>query len=297
MAKFNSFAVYNSDGTPRPNGTPAFISYRDRAGVARVVPTIYNLGGGAYGFMATTGDLAAGTGYHILDGVGVEKRYLSGFMGQDFHGLALYGSVSGDPFTTATPAFATYVNTQGTPLAQPPITHLGEGLYGFTTPAAHMAAGAAYEINAGAGVLPARLYGTVDLFESIDASINPTVTLQVIRGELIVNAAVIALVVDRIFPQYMPQATVMPAIVLSLISEIPITSFDGAANTRLSHARVQIDCYATTYLKAHEVANAVDAVVANLSRFDLSAYRDNKQDLYEDETQLHRVSMDYMVSL
>jgi hypothetical protein len=122
-------------------------------------------------------------------------------------------------------------------------------------------------------------------------------TVQAIRDELVANAAVIALVSDRIFPQVIPQGTSMPAVVITLISEIPITSFTGLQETNLKQARVQIDSYATTYLQAHEIATAIDLVVGNLSRADLSALRENMQDLYEDETQLHRVSADYIVSL
>jgi len=70
---------------------------------------------------------------------------------------------------------------------------------------------------------------------------------------------------------------------------------DGAAETRLEASRVQVDCYATRYLDAHAVAEAVDNVLANLRRPELSAERDSLQDIWEDEAQLHRVSMDFSV--
>lgn len=121
--------------------------------------------------------------------------------------------------------------------------------------------------------------------------------VQAIRAQLIASSAVTALVSTRIFPQYIPQGQPVPAVVLTLISEVPVNSFDGSAETRLRQARIQVDAYAKGYLEAHAIASAADLVIANLAAHDLSAYRETTQDLYEVETQLHRVSSDYFVAL
>ena len=120
-------------------------------------------------------------------------------------------------------------------------------------------------------------------------------TLEAIRARLVAASSVTDLVNQRVYPQVMPQPPTLPAVVITVVAELPQNSFTGAAATRLLEARVQIDCYAKTYLEAHQVADAVDAVVADLNDVDLSATRESAQDLYENETQLHRVLLDYLV--
>jgi hypothetical protein len=119
--------------------------------------------------------------------------------------------------------------------------------------------------------------------------------VELVRAELMAAQAVNDLVGQRIFPQVAPQGVDPPFVVLTTVSEIPASSFTGEPGELLRQARVQVDCYAAGYLDAHQVANAVDAVVADLSRPDLSAVRESSQDLYDDEAQLHRVSSDYGV--
>lgn len=122
-------------------------------------------------------------------------------------------------------------------------------------------------------------------------------TLETIRARLAADATVEELVEDRIYPQVLPQGSTMPAIALTVIDEMPINALTGDPATRLKRARVQVDCYAETYLKAHDVAMAVDNVISALSDPDLSAYRESSEDLYDDETQLYRVSSDFLVML
>jgi hypothetical protein len=120
-------------------------------------------------------------------------------------------------------------------------------------------------------------------------------TLEAVRAELLADLTLQGLVGQRIYPLVMPQGSETPALVLTVISDIPENSFDGTAETRLREARVQIDSYAETYLQAHQLADAVLAIVGNLSRPDLSAVADDSRDLYDDETELHRVSADFAV--
>jgi len=99
----------------------------------------------------------------------------------------------------------------------------------------------------------------------------------------------------RIYPQVAPQGTTAPYAVLTVVSDVPENSFTSEVDELLRNARLQVDCYAATYLGAHQVARAVDVVVAGLSGSDLSAVRESSRDLYDDEAQLHRVSMDFSV--
>jgi hypothetical protein len=118
-----------------------------------------------------------------------------------------------------------------------------------------------------------------------------------IRTLLIADISLAALVGARIYPQYIPQGSTLPAVVLTAVSDVPYTSFTGSSTTDLRSVRLQVDSYATRYLDAHAVADAVDAVIANLASSDLQANRESMGDLYEDETQLHRVTADYFVAL
>lgn len=119
--------------------------------------------------------------------------------------------------------------------------------------------------------------------------------LELVRAELVASAAVTALVATRIYPNKAEQGCARPYLVMTVPSDVPLNTVDGAAATRLHNARVQVDAYAVTYLVARQVAAAVVAVVADLARHDLAGYLNAKRDLYDDEAQLHRVSMDFLV--
>lgn len=123
-----------------------------------------------------------------------------------------------------------------------------------------------------------------------------TTFVEMIRAELVASQAVTDLVGQRIFPNLAPQGEVPPFVVLTVPSEVPANSFTSTPADVLRQATVQVDCYAKTYLVAHQLADAVDAVVGDLSRPGLSAVREVSRDLYDDEAQLHRVSTDFAVS-
>lgn len=126
-------------------------------------------------------------------------------------------------------------------------------------------------------------------------------TLETIRAVLAADTGVRALLYDavndklRIYPQVIEQGEASPAAVITVISEAPVNTINGTVSARVFNARVQVDAYAEVYTTAHAVADAIDAALSALARPDLSAYRDNKQDLYDDETGQHRVSQDFSV--
>jgi len=120
-------------------------------------------------------------------------------------------------------------------------------------------------------------------------------TVEAIRARLLAAPAVAALVGQRVYPSKMPQAPTFPTVVLQVISDVPVDSLAVAYDGRLSIARLQVDCYAPTYLQAHQVADAVDQVVSELTEVGLSAVKETSQDLYDDEVERHRVSMDFAV--
>ena len=124
-------------------------------------------------------------------------------------------------------------------------------------------------------------------------------TEEALRQVLVFSESVTALVGTRVYPQILPQganATAgLPAVVITVISDVPERTFTSEPGSRLSDIRAQVDVWAATYLQAHQVAAKVDAVLSALAGVDLSADRVMQADDYEDETQLHRVRMDYQV--
>lgn len=123
---------------------------------------------------------------------------------------------------------------------------------------------------------------------------------EAIFAALTADAAVTALVAQRIFPDELPEGIELPAIVYQVISDVPENSFDGDAATRRKTARLQVDSYARAetgksgrYRRAHQVATAVENVIANLSDVDLSGSLDAARDLYDNVTGYARVSQDF----
>jgi hypothetical protein len=121
--------------------------------------------------------------------------------------------------------------------------------------------------------------------------------IEAVLAELAKDATVTALVGTSVFPQAAPEGEQPPHVVLSVVSDVPENSFTGTEADRTRSIRLQVDCYAKGYIKVHQVADAVAAVLGALARPDLSAVREISRDLYDDPTQLHRVSSDFSVTM
>lgn len=94
----------------------------------------------------------------------------------------------------------------------------------------------------------------------------------------------------RIYPQVAPDAPVKPYIVYQRISANSENVLSGKTN--LINTRLQMDCYADTYVAAQALAAQVDAlmdgwIVQNISN--------PAQDAFEPDVRLHRVIMDYSI--
>lgn len=110
-------------------------------------------------------------------------------------------------------------------------------------------------------------------------------------------APVTALVATRVFPDLMPQETALPALVVTVISDVPESSLDGAQADSLANARVQVDAYSRTRAQAREVAeavkNAMDLKTARSGGFD--CWPASSRNLFDDRTQHYRITMDFNV--
>lgn len=122
--------------------------------------------------------------------------------------------------------------------------------------------------------------------------------MEQVQEKLVASPAVTALVATRIYPSVAPQGMASPRVVVTVVSDVPESTLNSAAEDELKTARVQVDCYAKQYLDAHAVATAVMAVLGNLARPapELSAWLESGPlDFYDDSSGLHRVSSDYTV--
>lgn len=95
----------------------------------------------------------------------------------------------------------------------------------------------------------------------------------------------------RLYPAVAPQTAADPFGTYQLIAGVPENALAGAMP--LTNSRYQVDCFsrtkATVDALAQSVRNAMDAAAAFKSVCVL------QQDLYEDEAQLHRVSIDFSI--
>lgn len=105
------------------------------------------------------------------------------------------------------------------------------------------------------------------------------------------SSAVSAVVSARIYPLVLPQDVTLPAITYVRISGGQVNSMGGYSG--LENPRMQIDVWGATYTAAKTLAALVHAAMSAATTF--SALLISDMDLYEDDTKIYRVSMDFSV--
>lgn len=104
---------------------------------------------------------------------------------------------------------------------------------------------------------------------------------------LTTNADVFAMVANRVFPAgNIPQKQLMPAITWQVISGVPQNTLSD--NAPVDNQRIQIDCWATTFEQADELADKVRLVLQEHGH----CISENGHD-YDAETSRFRISRDY----
>lgn len=122
---------------------------------------------------------------------------------------------------------------------------------------------------------------------------------------LAAQPAVTALVGNRIYPLLLPRTgRVYPAITYQAISDPPAAEAEGGT-LEAREARVQVNCWATTYAAADAVADAVvsglrlnsdrSAATPILNAYDVTRLDDHDPDAGDPETGLYRQIVDMMV--
>lgn len=96
---------------------------------------------------------------------------------------------------------------------------------------------------------------------------------------------------NRIYPVVLPQGTVaaFPAVTYQRVSGDRVYSLSGYST--LENARMQIDCWATSFETVKDLADKTRQVVDSATVFASNLISD--QDLYEDGVEVYRVSMDF----
>ena len=98
----------------------------------------------------------------------------------------------------------------------------------------------------------------------------------------------------RIFPFVIPQGQLYPAIVYQRDSTRFLRSFDG--HNSLTSTGLQIDCYAKTVSAAAALATRVRSALIDYATSPINLIAiDNELDLFEPDTELHRVMLRFTV--
>jgi len=105
------------------------------------------------------------------------------------------------------------------------------------------------------------------------------------------DAAVSALVGTRVYPIKLPHEPTYPAITYSRVASEKVNAFDGYKG--LEDARIQVDCWASTYAQAKDLAEKVISAMINATPFKARVASDT--DLYDDDTGTYRVSVDFYI--
>ena len=94
---------------------------------------------------------------------------------------------------------------------------------------------------------------------------------------------------ERVYPLVMPQDTIKPAIVITVISDIDLQSLNNSLPYG-SEIRLQVDCYAKKYKDIEALSGAVKTAMYS---FDYYPHGFNSRDSYEKDTELHRQLIEF----
>jgi len=113
-------------------------------------------------------------------------------------------------------------------------------------------------------------------------------------------ASLTALIASRSFWVVLPQGYVQPYLLLSVVSSIPDTTFDGESG--LTQSRVQFDAYSLSYLTSKNIGRAIQTrlggkIFTNMGIM-FRCFKDSERDTFETEAtpdKLFRNSLDFLI--
>jgi hypothetical protein len=112
---------------------------------------------------------------------------------------------------------------------------------------------------------------------------------EALYSHLSTSTALTAIVSDRIYPMMMPQDPTLPAITYQRISNSPVNTLGGFSS--LDNPHIQFDCWTTSYSAAKALGDKLRKALSSATTF--NALQMSDQDLYEADTEIYRVSMDF----
>lgn len=283
------------DNLPVTTGPlPSMLSYTTKAGAARTAPTISRLTNGVCVFTASDDDVREGVVYLIENPTGCSPKYVAGSVHADIAPFGVVLLVDGSEvlWAGAAPTVSSF-DFSGTSKTATTRALYGSSLYSIVIPDADLATGVGCLVTAPAGAYPAYYSGAFGL---VTSSAGASLFEDIVTA-LEADATVVSLFSGRIYPNVRPSGPLrLPFAVYNTISQTPENALAESAQTRLKHTRLQVDVYGSTYIAAHAAATAIENVLANLPGPDLVGFKDGERDLFDNETTLHRVSTDYILS-
>lgn len=124
---------------------------------------------------------------------------------------------------------------------------------------------------------------------------------QAVLKALLADSGVTGLIGQRLYYVKAPQDVAKPYVVFFKASAPREYSHDGASG--LARPRFQFSCFAMTYKKAKQIAEAIRGVIEAFSGTMGGAggvevgscFCINESDIFEDNTQLYHVAVDYLI--
>lgn len=119
------------------------------------------------------------------------------------------------------------------------------------------------------------------------------------KGLLTLLKSTLTPTASSIYAQFLPQDSSFPAITFSKVSGPREYCHDGQI---YAEPRMQIDCWAKGYLEAKTLAENVRVALSGYTgTFDskkvMACFLVNETDIYDPDTQLHRVILDFRFAI
>jgi hypothetical protein len=105
--------------------------------------------------------------------------------------------------------------------------------------------------------------------------------------EATIQTALGALVSGRCYPLVATDPVVKPYIIYSVISDVQENGLDGFLD--IANKRIQVDVYTTSYGATKTLAASCKAAMVGVG----SSIHLSSQELFESDTQLYRITMDF----
>jgi hypothetical protein len=123
-------------------------------------------------------------------------------------------------------------------------------------------------------------------------------TIEDLTTYLIANAALIAVVNGRIYPQVLPQHATLPAIVYSQIHGKPGNTMENASG--FTDALFQFACVGTSYFDVKKTARnlrtALEGFAGTMGSTKVyGAFQETERDGYDSETLEYRTDLDFKI--